>query len=35
MPNAKVGITKAISAGWLKVNKEADGNLVVVRQVLH
>ncbi|KAJ8040276.1 Phenylalanine--tRNA ligase alpha subunit A [Holothuria leucospilota] len=33
IPNAKVGFSKAMSAGWLQVDKQADGGPRVMRKV--
>ncbi|KAK6188247.1 hypothetical protein SNE40_004469 [Patella caerulea] len=33
VPNAKVGFSKAMSAGWIKVDKQADGGPKVFRKV--
>ena len=33
VPHAKVGFSKAMSAGWLKINKQAEGGPRVFRKV--
>ena len=33
MPNAKIGFSKAMSAGWLRIDKNAEGGPRVFRKV--
>ena len=33
LPNAKIGFSKAMSAGWLSVDKNAEGGTRVLRKV--
>ena len=33
MPNAKIGFSKAMSAGWLTIDKNAEGGARVFRKV--
>lgn len=35
IPNAKVGFSKAMSAGWLEVDKKVEGGPKVLRKVCH
>ena len=35
VPNAKVGFSKAMSAGWIKVDKAAEGGPRVLRKVIY